>query len=112
MSGLDVKIFGVFSWPAHKNLIDFDAKNFISVGIGPLPHDTELVTMGNPKEGLSEDYNYMCLKMGVVLAPLPVSTSHEQKLFNQEMKKIFQTSSLPTLHHYGHMAKLFLEKSN
>ena len=68
--------------------------------------------MGNPKKGLSEDYNYMCLKMGVVLAPLPVSTSHEQKLFNQEMKKIFQTNSLPTSHHYGNMAKLFLEKSD
>ena len=87
------KIFGVFAWPTHKNLIDFDGKKFISVGIGPLPHDTELVTMGNPKEGLSEDYNYMCPNMGVVLAPLPVSTSHEQKLFNQEMKKYFKQTT-------------------
>ena len=50
--------------------------------------------------------------MGVVLAPLPVSTSHEQTLFNQQMKTIFQTNNLPTSHHYGHIAKLFLEKSD
>ena len=28
------------------------------------------------------------------------------------MKKIFQINNLPTSHHYGHMAKLFLEKSD
>ena len=76
-----LKIFGVFAWPAHKNLIDTEETDFISVGIGPLPHDKDCIIEGIPKKGLSDDYRYMCQKMGLNMAPLPISTHNEYKLF-------------------------------
>ena len=55
-------IFGVFAWPAHKNLLNFNAgklENFISVGVGPIPHEGKIIKTGQPKEGISQDYTYI-----------------------------------------------------
>ena len=107
-----MKLFGIFAWPAHKNLLDFDGINFISVGIGPLPHDEELVTKGESKEHLSSDYKFMCQNMGVNLAPLPISTVEEHKRFNKFMNNISSKNFVPTFNDYKRLGIDFLNVSN
>ena len=81
-----IKNFAVFAWPGHKNLLDFLGSDFVSVGIGPLPVDPEIINKGPPMPGLSSDYTYLCKKMGLVLAPLPPSTIKEFKIFTHHMR--------------------------
>ena len=107
-----MKLFGIFAWPAHKNLLDFDGINFISVGIGPLPHDEELVTKGESKEHLSSDYKFMCQNMGVNLAPLPISTVEEHKRFKKFMNNISSKNVVPTFNDYKRLGIDFLNVSN
>lgn len=107
-----LKIFGVFAWPAHQNLTDIEEIDFISVGIGPLPHDKDSIVEGLPKEGLSDDYRYMCKKMGLNMAPLPISTHNEYKLFNEHITIISQTNKTVTFNHYKDIATSFLKQSD
>ena len=107
-----MKIFGIFAWPAHKNLLDFDATNFISVGIGPLPLNEEHVKGGKPEITLSNDYKYMCNNMDVQLAPLPISTIAERKMFNDFVNTISCQKNLPKFDDYNKLAINYLNHSN
>jgi hypothetical protein len=73
------------AWPGHCNLLDFKGSgNYVPAGVGKLPLDPELVHFGPPKTVLSDDYAFVCQRMQVVLAPFPLSTAAEYKLFYVE----------------------------
>jgi hypothetical protein len=82
-----MEILGVKVWPFHTNGLEFKATNFVSIGIGPVCLDPELVDVGQPNESLSPDLYFMAERMGVCIPPLPLSTEKEYKLYTQAVLK-------------------------
>jgi hypothetical protein len=76
-----MEIVGVKVWPFHTNGLQFKATNFVSIGIGPVCLDPELVDVGAPNQLLSPNLYFMAEKMGVCIPPLPLSTEKEYKLY-------------------------------
>ena len=85
---------------------------FISVGVGPIPHCEKTMKAGKPKEGLSQDYTYMCKKMNTEMAALPISTKKEYKLFNDWMCTTSSKNRELSFKDYLQMANDFLNKEN
>jgi 3'-5' exonuclease len=87
IQNLIMEILGVKVWPFHTNGLEFKATNFVSIGIGPVCLDPELVDVGQPNESLSPDLYFMAERMGVCIPPLPLSTEKEYKLYTRAVLK-------------------------
>jgi len=71
-----------------------------------------LVKKGTPSKSLSPDYEFMCENMSVNLAPLPVSTLEEYKMFNTFMQNICSQNALPKFDNYKDLAVNYLKMAN
>jgi hypothetical protein len=109
---LILAIFSMLVWPAHKNLLDFQATDFVSIGIGPLPISRDYVDFAPPLPGLSADYNFMCQRMGLVLAPLGLSTHEEFKIYNEKMRMLALAGKNPGPVAYHDLAKEYKRLAN
>jgi hypothetical protein len=109
---LTLEIFSTLIWPAHKNILDFHATDFVSVGIGPLPFSTDYVDFDPPLPGLSADYNFMCERMGLVLAPLGLPTPEEFKIYNEKMRMVALAGKNPGPNTYHDLAKEYKKLAN
>ena len=109
-----IHLFATFAWPTHKNLLDFNPpKTAALVGVRPLPFDENHVRFAeSPDGGLSRDYAYLSRKLGVAMAPLPLSTKEEFLLYNSELRKIVVNSGKPTPNDWDQIARTFLRESN
>jgi hypothetical protein len=109
---LTLEIFSMLIWLAHKNLLDFQATNFVPDGIGPLPLRYEYVDFDPPLPGLSADYNFLCERMGLVLAPLGLSTPEEFKIYNETMRMLALAGKTPSPATYHNLAKEYKRLAN
>jgi hypothetical protein len=109
---LTLEIFSMLIWPAHKNLLDFQATDFVSVGIGPLPLSHDYVDFDPPLPGLSADYHFMCERMGLVLAPLGLSTPEEFKMYNKKIRMLALAGKTPSPAAHHDLAKEYKRVAN
>ena len=80
-----LQIYGATIYPNHKNISNFHAIDFISVGIGPLHYSSMFVEQGEPDERLTNDMKFLAKRMGVKMPPLMVAHKDEIRIFNQFM---------------------------
>ena len=93
---LNLEIFSTLIWPSHENLLDFQATNFVSVGVGPLPlRSHDCVDFDPPLPGLSANCNFVCERAGLVLAPLGLSTPEKFKMHNEKMRMLALAGKTP-----------------
>lgn len=107
-------VFGIFAWPTHRNLLDFQPPmDSTLVGCRPLPFDPNHVTTApQPAANLSHDHAYLSKKLGVSIAPLPLSSKEEFQLYNSLVRGIVARNRNPNNNDWDNIARDFKQKTD